>query len=128
MKKAIELLKKHNLLKIIDDELDINLEIPHVAYVEVKKPDSKAILFTNVVDRKKNKKFKEPVLMNVFCNEEAVKLFIGDGDKIANEIESLLKLKPPVTFSEKLSTIGKLFSLKNTIPKKLKVKVLVKRL
>ncbi|QNM89789.1 menaquinone biosynthesis decarboxylase [Aliarcobacter cryaerophilus] len=122
MKRAIALLKKHNLLKIIDDELDINLEIPHVAYVEVKKPDSKAILFTNVVDRKKNKKFKEPVLMNVFCNEEAVKLFIGDGDKIANEIESLLKLKPPVTFSEKLSTLGKLFSLKNTIPKKIKGK------
>ncbi|RXJ95362.1 menaquinone biosynthesis decarboxylase [Arcobacter sp. AHV-9/2010] len=122
MKKAIELLKKHNLLKIIDDELDINLEIPHVAYVEVKKADSKAILFTNVVDRKNNKKFKEPVLMNVFCNEEAVKLFIGDGDKIANEIESLLKLKPPVTFSEKISTFTKLFSLKNAIPKKIKGK------
>ncbi|MFA5721560.1 MAG: menaquinone biosynthesis decarboxylase [Aliarcobacter sp.] len=122
MKKAIELLKKHNLLKIVDDELDINLEIPHVAYVEVKKPDSKAILFTNVVDKKKNKKFKEPVLMNVFCNEEAVKLFIGDGDKIADEIESLLKLKPPVTFSEKLSTFSKLFALKNIIPKKLKGK------
>ena len=55
MKKAIEVLKKHNLLKIIDEELDINLEIPHVAYVEVKKPDSKAILFTNVVDKKNNK-------------------------------------------------------------------------
>ena len=122
MRKAIELLKKHNLLKIIDDELDINLEVPHVAYVEVKRPDSKAVLFTNVVDKKNNKKFKEPVLMNVFCNEEAVKLFIGDGNKIAAEIESLLKLKPPVTFSEKLSTFGKLFSLKNTIPKKLKGK------
>ena len=122
MRKAIELLKKYNLLKIIDDELDINLEVPHVAYVEVKRPDSKAVLFTNVVDKKNNKKFKEPVLMNVFCNEEAVKLFIGDGNKIAAEIESLLKLKPPVTFSEKLSTFGKLFSLKNTIPKKLKGK------
>ena len=122
MKKAIEVLKKHNLLKIIDEELDINLEIPHVAYVEVKKPDSKAILFTNVVDKKNNKKFKEPVLMNVFCNEEAVKLFIGDGNKIATEIETLLKMKPPVTFSEKLSTFGKLFSLKNTIPKKIKGK------
>ena len=122
MKKAIEVLKKHNLLKIIDEELDINLEIPHVAYVEVKKPDSKAILFTNVVDKKNNKKFKEPVLMNVFCNEEAVKLFIGDGNKIATEIEALLKMKPPVTFSEKLSTFGKLFSLKNTIPKKIKGK------
>ncbi|RXJ56514.1 menaquinone biosynthesis decarboxylase [Candidatus Marinarcus aquaticus] len=122
MKEAIELLKKHHLLKIIDEELDIYLEVPHVAYVEVKRPDSKAILFTNVVDRKNNKKFDIPVLMNVFCNEEAVKLFIGDGDKIGAEIESLLKMKPPSTFSEKLSTFGKLFALKNTIPKKLKGK------
>jgi len=122
MKEAIALLKKHNLLKIIDEELDIYLEIPHVAYVEVKRPDSKAILFTNVVDKKKNKKFDIPVLMNVFCNEEAVQLFIGDGDKIGREIESLLKMKPPTTFSEKLSTFGKLFALKNTIPKKLKGK------
>ncbi|MFV7789666.1 menaquinone biosynthesis decarboxylase [Aliarcobacter lanthieri] len=122
MQKAIELLKKNNLLKIIDDELDIYLEVPHIAYVEVKKEDSKAILFTNVVDRKNEKKFDIPVLMNVFCNEEAVKLFIGDGDKIGSEIESLLKLKPPVTFSEKISTFTKLFALKNTIPKKLKNK------
>ena len=122
MKEAIELLKKHNLLKIIDDELDIYLEIPHIAYVEVKKKDSKAILFTNPVDKKNNKKFDIPVLMNVFCNEEAVELFIGNGDKIGREIESLLKMKPPTTFSEKLSTFGKLFALKNTIPKKNKGK------
>ena len=122
MKEAIELLKKHNLLKIIDDELDIYLEIPHIAYVEVKKEDSKAILFTNPVDKKNNKKFDIPVLMNVFCNEEAVELFIGNGDKIGREIESLLKMKPPTTFSEKLSTFGKLFALKNTIPKKNKGK------
>ncbi len=122
MKKAIELLKKNNLLKTIDKELDIYLEIPHVAYVEVKKEDSKALLFTNVVDKKNAKKFDEPVLMNVFCNEKAVKLFIGDGDKIGAEIESLLKMKPPTTFSEKLSTFGKLFALKNIIPKKLKGK------
>ena len=122
MKEAIELLKKHNLLKIIDDELDIYLEIPHIAYIEVKKEDSKAILFTNVVDKKNNKKFDMPVLMNVFCNEEAVRLFIGDGDKIGKEIESLLKMKPPSTFSEKLSTFGKLFALKNVVPKRLKGK------
>ncbi|XOB61699.1 menaquinone biosynthesis decarboxylase [Campylobacterota bacterium DY0563] len=122
MKEAIEILKKNDLLKVIDDELDIYLEIPHVAYVEVKKEDSKAILFTNVVDKKNNKKFDMPVLMNVFCNEKAVKLFIGDGDKIGSEIESLLKMKTPTTFSEKLSTFGKLFALKNTIPKKNKGK------
>jgi len=122
MKEAIQLLKKHDLLKVIDDELDIYLEIPHIAYVEVKREDSKAILFTNVVDKKAGKKFDEPVLMNVFCNEKAVKLFIGDGDKIGAEIESLLKMKPPTSFSEKLSTFGKLFALKNTIPKKNKGK------
>ncbi len=122
MKEAIELLKKHNLLKIIDDELDIYLEIPHIAYIEVKKEDSKALLFTNVVDRKNSKKFDIPVLMNVFGSKKAVELFIGDGDKIGKEIESLLKMKPPTTFSEKLSTFGKLFALKNTIPKKLKGK------
>jgi len=122
MEKAIEILKNNDLLKIIDDELDIYLEIPHIAYIEVKRADSKAILFTNVVDRKNNKKFDMPVLMNVFCNEKAVKLFIGDGDKIGDEIESLLKMKPPTSFSEKLSTFGKLFALKNVIPKKLKGK------
>ncbi len=122
MEKAIELLKKNDLLKVIDDELDIYLEIPHIAYIEVKKDDSKAILFTNPIDKKSGKKFDIPVLMNVFCNEKAVKLFIGDGDKIGSEIESLLKMKPPTTFSEKLSTFGKLFALKNTIPKKNKGK------
>ncbi len=122
MEKAIELLRKNDLLKVIDDELDIYLEIPHIAYVEVKKEDSKAILFTNPIDKKSGKKFDIPVLMNVFCNEKAVKLFIGDGDKIGSEIESLLKMKPPTTFSEKLSTFGKLFALKNTIPKKSKGK------
>ena len=122
MKEAIEILKKNDLLRVIDDELDIYLEIPHIAYIEVKKEDSKALLFTNVIDKKNGKKFDIPVLMNVFCNEKAVKLFIGDGDKIGSEIESLLKMKPPTTLSEKFSTFGKLFALKNTIPKKNKGK------
>ncbi|MGM0519661.1 MAG: menaquinone biosynthesis decarboxylase [Campylobacterota bacterium] len=122
MEKAIKILKENGLLKQIDEELDIYLEIPHIAYVEIKKENSKAILFTNPVDKRNNKKFDVPILMNVFCNDEAVKLFIGDANKIANEIESLLKMKPPTSFSEKLSTFGKLFALKNTIPKKINKK------
>ncbi|MBD3840857.1 MAG: menaquinone biosynthesis decarboxylase [Campylobacterales bacterium] len=117
--KLIQKLKANNLLKIIDDELDIYLEVPHVAYIEVKKPDSKAILFTNVVDKKNNKKFNEPVLMNVFCNSEAVKLLIGDVDAIAAEIAKLLKMKPPTGFMDKLAMFGQLFSLKSVFPKKL---------
>ena len=119
---TLELLKKHDLLKIIDDELDIYLEIPHVAYVEVKKPDSKAILFTNVVDRKAGKKFDTPILMNVFCSQKAVELLIGDGDKIASRIQELLHMKPPAGFMDKISMLGTLFNLKSVFPKKLSKK------
>lgn len=120
MKEAIRILEENHLLKVIDEELDIYLEIPHIAYVEVKKEDSKAILFTNPIDKKTGKKFDTPVLMNIFCSPKAVKLFIGDADKIAAEIEYLLKLKPPSGFMEKLGMFSKLFSLKNAIPKRVK--------
>lgn len=38
MQKAIAMLKEHDLLRVIDEPLDIDLEIPHVAYIEVKNP------------------------------------------------------------------------------------------
>ena len=120
--KIIKQLKENDLLKIIDEPLDIYLEIPHIAYIEVKKEDSKALLFTNPIDKKNNKTFDTPVLMNVFCNEKAVELFIGDGDKIAKEIEGLLKMKPPSGFMNKLAMFGQLFNLKSVFPKRLKGK------
>ncbi|MEA3354711.1 MAG: menaquinone biosynthesis decarboxylase [Campylobacterota bacterium] len=118
--KVIKKLKQNDLLRVIDDELDIYLEIPHIAYIEVKKEDSKALLFTNAVDKKNNKKFDTPILMNVFCSPKAVELFIGDGDKVAAEISSLLKMKPPAGFMDKMAMFGKLFDLKSVFPKKLK--------
>lgn len=120
--KTIELLKKNNLLRIIDEPLDIYLEIPHIAYIEVKKDDSKALLFTNPIDKKNDKTFDTPVLMNIFCSPKAVELFIGDGDKIAKEIEGLLKMKPPAGFMNKLAMFGQLFSLKSVFPKRLSSK------
>ena len=120
--KTISLLKEHNLLRIIDDELDIYLEIAHIAYIEVKKSDSKALLFTNVVDRKNSKKFDEPILMNVFCSAKAVELLIGDGDKIGEEISALLKMKPPSNLMDKFSMFQRLFNLKSVFPKRLKIK------
>ena len=120
MKNAIALLKENDLLKVIDEPLDIDLEIPHIAYIEVKKPDSKALLFTHPISKRLNKKFTTPVLMNVFGSHKATNLFIGkDADAIGAEIEGLLKLKPPATFGEKFGMIGKLFSLKNIFPKRL---------
>ncbi|MDQ7061686.1 MAG: menaquinone biosynthesis decarboxylase [Sulfurimonas sp.] len=121
MKKTIELLKTHNELIIIDDALDIYLEIPHIAYVEVKKKDGgKALLFTNVVDKKNNKKFDEPVLMNLFGSYRRCELLFGRTiESVADEINGLLHMKPPSGFAEKISMASQLFSMKNIFPKRL---------
>ena len=118
MQEIIQKLKANNLLKIIEEPLDIYLEIPHIAYIEVKKSTSKAILFTNPIDKKTGKKFDAPVLMNVFCSFEAVKLFIGDVEKISNEIQNLMHMKPPTSLMDKLAMFGTLFNLKNVFPKR----------
>jgi len=124
MKQTINLLKNQDELKIIDDELDIYLEIPHIAYAEVKKKDGgKAILFTNVVDKKNSLKFEEDVLMNVFGSYKRCELLFGRSiESIADEITKLLHMKPPSGFMQKLSMASELFSLKNIFPKRLKGK------
>ena len=119
---TIKLLQENNLLRVIKEPLDIELEIPHIAYIEAKKTDAKALLFTKPIDKRNNKTFKEPVLMNIFCNHKAVELFIGDGDRIAKKIEKLIKMKPPAGLMNKLAMFGELFSLKSVFPKKLKKK------
>ncbi len=120
---VIDFLKKENCLKVIEDELDVNLEIPHIAYIEVKKPDSKALLFTNPVDKKLNKKYDYPVLMNIFANFEITTKILGKHpDEIAKEIEELLHLKPPSSWREKLDLFTKLFKFKNVFPKRLNQK------
>ncbi len=117
----IELLKEKNLLKEINEEVDIDLEIPHIAYIEVKKEDSKALLFKNPVSKRLGKKFDVPVLMNLFGSFYATELFLGKkADEIAKEIEELLHLKPPSSFTDKLSMLSKLFHLKNVFPKRIK--------
>jgi len=122
VKKTINLLKQHNELRTIDTELDIYLEIPHIAYAEVKKEDGgKAILFTNVVDKKRGTKFEEPVLMNVFGSYKRCELLFGRTiESVADEITKLLHMKPPSGIMEKISMASELFSLKNIFPKRLK--------
>lgn len=118
MQNYIELLKQNNLLKVINTPCDIDLEIAHLSYIEVKKEDSKALLFTNVVNRN-GKKFN-PVLTNIFGSFKALNLILGkDSNEIAKEIQSLLKPKKPDTFKEKLDFFSKLFSLKSVLPKRL---------
>ncbi len=121
MQKTINLLRSRGELIEIHDELDIYLEIPHIAYVEVKKESSKALLFTNPVDRKTGIKFSDPVLMNLFGSFSRTELLFGRSvEGVAEEIESLLHMKPPANFRDKFSMLGDLFSLKNIFPKRLK--------
>ena len=122
MKKTINLLQKNNELKTIEEELDIYLEIPHIAYAEVKKEDGgKALLFTNVVDSKSGKKFEEPVMMNVFGSYKRCELLFGRTiESVADEITKLLHMKPPAGFMQKIDMAKELFALKNIFPKRLK--------
>ncbi len=123
MKRTIELLKENNLLKIINEEVDIDLEMAHIAYIEVKQEDSKAILFTHPASKRLDKKFDIPVLMNVFGSYKATKLiFEKEPDEVAAKIEELLHMKPPSSLWDKFSMLGELFSLKNIFPKRINAK------
>ena len=122
MKKTLDLLRKNSELTVIDEELDIYLEIPHLAYAEVKKKDGgKALLFTNVVDKKSGMKFEEPVCMNLFGSYKRCELLFGRTiESVADEITNLLHMKPPANFMGKISMAKDLFALKNIFPKRLK--------
>ncbi|SFV62879.1 UbiD family decarboxylase associated with menaquinone via futalosine [hydrothermal vent metagenome] len=123
MQDVVQWLKDNGNLKIIDEPLDVELEIPHVAYIEVKKEDSRPILFTKPIHKAKDIEYDMPVLMNIFANKEITqKIFGKHPDDVAQGIDELLKLKPPKGLKAKLAMIPKLFSLKNVFPKRLKFK------
>ena len=104
MQDLIKLLSEHSELRVIDEPLDIYLEIPHLAYLEVKKPNGgKALLFTHPISKTQNKTFDSPVLMNIFGSHKRLELiFAKSGDEIAKKIESLLDLGAPKGLRDKL--------------------------
>jgi len=123
MKDVIEFLKEHGNLKIIDEPLDVELEIPHIAYLEVKKQNSRPLLFTKPVYRAKGIEYDTPVLMNIFANKDITrKIFGKEPDDIGNSIESLMKFKPPKGFLEKIKMLPTLIQLKNVFPKRSKAR------
>jgi len=123
LQRIIDLLSQNNLLRIINDEVDIDLEIPHIAYIEVKKEDSKALLFTHPISKRLGKCFDIPVLMNVFGSTKATELIFGKNpNSVAKQIEALMHMKPPTSFMDKMGMLGTLFNLKNALPKRLKGK------
>ncbi|HQS71931.1 MAG TPA: menaquinone biosynthesis decarboxylase [Sulfurovum sp.] len=123
MQDVVQWLKDNGNLKIIDAPLDVELEIPHVAYIEVKKDHSRPLLFTNPINKAKGITYEMPVLMNIFANQALTeKIFGRHPDVLAQGIDELLKLKAPKGLRAKLAMIPKLFSLKNVFPKRLRFK------
>ncbi|EAI5698328.1 menaquinone biosynthesis decarboxylase [Campylobacter coli] len=122
MKEFIQILKENDLLRVIEEPVDVDLEIAHLAYIEAKKGEKgKALLFKNPIDKKLNKQYKFPVLMNTFCNEKALNLAFGrDYEEVADEISKLTKLHIPTSFKAKIDFFMNLLSLKNVPPKRLK--------
>ena len=122
--KTLELLKGRGELRVIDTPLDINLEIPHLAYAEVKKEGGgKALLFTHPLDAKNDTSFTTPVVMNLFGSYARTEFLFGrDVEGVATEIEKLLHMKPPQSFKEKVGMLGDLFNMKDIFPKKLKTR------
>ncbi|EHD9664421.1 menaquinone biosynthesis decarboxylase [Campylobacter coli] len=122
MKEFIQILKENDLLRVIEEPVDVDLEIAHLAYIEAKKGEKgKALLFKNPIDKKLNKQYKFPVLMNTFCNKKALNLAFGrDYEEVADEISKLTKLHIPTSFKAKIDFFMNLLSLKNVPPKRLK--------
>lgn len=124
LEKTISLLKSHDELRVISEPLDIYLEIPHLAYAEVKKENGgKALLFTHPIDRRSGKRFDIPVVMNLFGSYRRTELLFGrEVEGVADEIEKLIHMKPPQSFKEKMGMLGDLFAMKDMFPKKLKTR------
>ncbi|EAI7882118.1 menaquinone biosynthesis decarboxylase [Campylobacter jejuni] len=122
MKEFIQILKENDLLRVIEEPVDVDLEIAHLAYIEAKKGEKgKALLFKNPIDKKLNKQYKFPVLMNTFCNEKALNLAFGrDYEEVTEEISKLTKLHIPTSFKAKMDFFMNLLSFKNIPPKRLK--------
>ena len=119
MENVVEWLQENGNLKIVDEPLDIELEIPHVAYIEVKKGESRPILFTHPISKSRGIEYDIPVLMNIFANKELTeKIFAKHPDEIAQNIGQLLKLKPPKGWRDKLAMLPQLVALKNVFPKR----------
>ncbi|WP_297576352.1 menaquinone biosynthesis decarboxylase [uncultured Campylobacter sp.] len=119
MREWIDKFKEAGLLKVVDEPVDINLQLGHIAYIEVKKDDSKALLFTKPVDR--SGRVYPPVFANTFGSMKAVELvFEKTPDLIAKEIEEILKPKKPKNIIEKIDFFTKLLSFRHLFVKKLK--------
>lgn len=120
MQKTIKLLESQNELKIITTPLDIELEIPHIAYIEVKKDTSKALLFTNPICKRTNTTFNIPVLMNLFGSFKRLELLGINAESIAKDISQFLQLNAPKNINDIWEKIRLFSTLRHLKSKKVR--------
>jgi 4-hydroxy-3-polyprenylbenzoate decarboxylase len=94
--------------------VDPMLEITEIADREMKKPGGgKALLFEDC----KGSSF--PLLINAYGSTRRMAMALGvdDVERIAAELESLLKAKPPTSFREAVRLLGTALELRHAKPK-----------
>ncbi|WP_104740617.1 menaquinone biosynthesis decarboxylase [Helicobacter bizzozeronii] len=119
MQALINQLKARNELRIISTPLDIDLEIPHTAYIEAKKPQGgQALLFTNPVSAKHSKQFDMPVLMNLFGSQARLEHIIQEPiNTCCARLETLLSLQKPQNLKDAWHWLKNIGMLRHLAPK-----------
>jgi len=117
---TLQILDDAGELRVIDEPLDIELEIAHAAYLEMKKDDGgKALLFTKPVSKRLGLNYHSPVLVNIFGSAKRCELIFGkDTNEIADKIQKLLHFVPPKGLVNKIKTAIEMYALKAVFPKK----------
>jgi 4-hydroxy-3-polyprenylbenzoate decarboxylase len=114
----IKTLEKHGELKRIREEVSPELEITEITD-RVSKSDGPALLFENVKGHSGHK-----VFINQFGSERRMALALGVDrlDEIAERITSLMNVKAPQGFVDKLKMLPQLSALASAFPKTVSAK------
>ena len=116
MRNFVNRLIELDLLRVINEPVDVELEMAHIAYIEVKKQDAKALLFTRPM--RQGRIYEIPVLMNLFGSPRLVAAILGDVERLAENVGKLLRPKPPKSMAEGRQWLGVLWQLAHIFPKR----------
>jgi len=114
-KEFIKKLESEGQLKRISAEVDPVLEVTEIAD-RISKTHGPALLFENI----KGSVF--PLIINAFGSFRRMEMALGcdSFDDISRRIESLIKIKPPGSFTQKIKMLLDLKALSGVTPKKVK--------
>ena len=114
----IQKLEVSNELIKVSTPVATELEITEIADREMKKPGGgKALLFERPTVQGKPSSF--PLAVNTLGSDRRMALALGTDsiEHVAQELGSLLRAKPPTSFKETISLLGKAVELRHARPK-----------